>query len=78
MVQLTWMWALDRPHPPTALADFLRPLEQGFQAMAEKPGNHPVQMQAANIFVKNMAETLERLLHAEALRRTETEGRRPS
>lgn len=69
MSHLIWRWALDKEHPPTALATYLRPLEEKAAAMAADPANDAVAMKAAQNTIRGIAESLEHALHEEALRR---------
>jgi len=66
---LVWRWALDQEHPPTALATYLRPLEEKAAAMAGDPENDQAAMQAAVETIRGIGESLEHALHEEALRR---------
>ena len=74
IVQTVWSWAMSQPHPPTALARWLRPLEEQFAEMARDPGNHPAAMQAAQETVQGIGLLLEQTLHEDALRRAGPES----
>jgi hypothetical protein len=74
VTQLAFRWGISQPHPPTALSDFLRPLEEDAKKMSADPGNHPVAMQAMSETIRGIAEALEAGLHQAALLRTTSEN----
>jgi hypothetical protein len=74
IAQAVWRWTMTQPHPPTALASWLRPIEEALATMQRDPGNHPAAMASAAETVKGTALLLERTLHEEALRRAEPSG----
>lgn len=68
LTQLAFRWGITQPHPPTAIADLLRPIEQFAAAMQHDPANDPAAMTMLQSTVRNMAGVIESGLHAEALR----------
>ena len=74
LIQTIWKWAETQPHPPTALASWMRPIEEQFQAMQSDPGNHPVAMTAALETVRGICLELEATLQRAALLRATPGG----
>lgn len=65
--QSAWMWAYTQPHPPTALAMLLRPIEEGLQAARHDPGHNAELFEAAWSTYRDIALRIEELLHQGAL-----------
>ena len=74
LTHLIWSWAKDQPHPPTALAGYLRPIEQGMAALAANQSSGNVSMQAARETVRQIGLELERTLQKAALHRADDQG----
>lgn len=73
LTHLIWAWAKDQPHPPSALANYLRPIEEGLAKTAsQSPGSAAIQ--AARATVREIGLELERTLQQQALLRTSGEG----
>lgn len=75
LVHLVWAWARGQDHPPSALANYLRPIEEGMAAMAANPDLRSAAMRHARDALSEIAAELEATLHREVLRRTEAGGR---
>lgn len=73
LTHLIWSWAKDQPHPPSALGNYLRPIEAGVDRMAASQSPESVSMQAAR--VREIAKELERTLQQAALHRASGKGR---
>jgi hypothetical protein len=73
MLTHVWAWAKAQPHPPSALAGYLRPLEEGMDQMANQSPRSAA-MQAAQATVRQIAEELERTLHRQVVLRAGGEG----
>jgi hypothetical protein len=73
LTHLISKWMLSQPHPPTALGEYLRPLEEGMAKMASHP-NADRSVKAAQTTVREIALELERTLHKEALLRAGSSG----
>ena len=74
LTHLIWAWTKDQPHPPSALAGFLRPIEEGMAAMKASQSPPSAAMTAAAETVHGIAVELERILQSAALRRADGEG----
>lgn len=74
LIQTIWKWAETQPHPPTALASWMRPIEEQFRAMQNDPGNHPAAMTAAVETVQGICLELEATLQRAALLRATPAG----
>lgn len=74
VTQLAWSWAGSQPHPPTALAGFLRPVEDGMAKLAASQPSQSAATRAALETVRGIALELERTLQSAALRRAGGEG----
>jgi hypothetical protein len=74
LARLVWVWTLDQPHPPTALARYLRPVEEQMAVMLASQSPPTAAMQAAHQQVREFAQELERTLQREALNRASGEG----
>lgn len=75
ITQLAWAWASSQPHPPTALASYLRPIEQSMQKLDEDPATRGPATAAARETVRQIALELERTLQKAALLRASSEGK---
>lgn len=74
LTQLIWAWAKEQPHPPTALAGYLRPVEEGMAKLAASQPTPGDAMRAAQETVRGIALELERTLQEAALRRASATG----
>lgn len=74
VTQLAWEWAMSQPHPPTALSQWMRPIEEAIDAMTADTGNDQCAMQSARETVKGVFRLLEERLHVESLRRAKPKG----
>lgn len=74
LTQLIWKWASSQPHPPTALSEYLRPVEDGMAQLAASSPDGSIAMSASRSTVRMIAEELERTLHREALNRASGKG----
>lgn len=74
LTHLIWSWAKEQPHPPSALAGYLRPIEEGMERFAASHSPDNASMRAARQAVRDIAKELERTLHEAALRRSSDKG----
>jgi len=74
LTHLIWSWAKEQPHPPSALSEYLRPIEQGMAALAANQSPESAAMQAARMTVREIALELEQTLQKAALHRAGAKG----
>lgn len=70
LTQLLWQWAKAQGHPGVALEQLCQPVQSFVDQMAANPENDPGAMAAAQDALRSIGQSLEGVLHAEALRRT--------
>ncbi len=69
LTHLIWSWAKEQPHPPTALAGYLRPVEEGMARFAASQSPENGSIRAAQEAVRDIAKELEKTLQEASLRR---------
>lgn len=70
LTHLVWQWGRQQGHPPSALSEFFRPLDQGLKSQSATEHPPSVAITAALGLLGDMQEEIQRMLHTEAVVRT--------